>query len=164
MDAAALHASLRERFGDAILALDEPAAGDRAVRVAPAAILEVARHCASDPALAFDCLSNQSGVDYPARNEIEVVYHLFSYATRHAAVLKVAVPRDNPVMPTVESVWKTAIWQEREIFDLLGVVFEGHPDLRRLLLPEDWVGHPLRKDFVEPTEYHGISTKRESML
>ena len=72
--------------------------------------------------------------------------------------------RDNPTMPTVSGVWRTAIWQEREIFDLLGVVFEGHPDLRRILLPEDWVGHPLRKDFVEPTEYHGISTKRESML
>jgi NADH-quinone oxidoreductase subunit C len=83
---------------------------------------------------------------------------------RHALTVKVGVARDDPRLATVATVWRTAIWQEREIFDLLGVVFAGHPDLRRILLPEDWVGHPLRKDYVEPTEYHGISTKRESML
>jgi NADH-quinone oxidoreductase subunit C len=162
VDAAALHQALAQRFGDAIGALESGM--DPAIRVAPSQIVAVCTHLKTDPALAFDCLSNQSGVDYPARNEIEVVYHLFSYRLRHACVLKVSVPRDNPAMPSVWKVWSTAIWQEREIFDLLGVVFEGHPDLRRILLPEDWVGHPLRKDFVEPTEYHGISTKRESML
>jgi NADH-quinone oxidoreductase subunit C len=162
VDAAALHQALLSRFEDAIGALEgglEPA-----IRVKPAAIVAVCEYLKTDPGLAFDCLSNQSGVDYPKRNEIEVVYHLASYRLRHACVLKVGVPRDNPAMPTVSRVWSTAIWQEREIFDLLGVVFDGHPDLRRILLPEDWVGHPLRKDFVEPTEYHGISTKRESML
>jgi NADH-quinone oxidoreductase subunit C len=167
VETAALHRRLAARFGDAVLELDADGAapaGDRAVRVRPDAIVAIAELVKTDPELAFDCLSNQSGVDYPKRNEIEVVYHLFSYRLRHAAVLKASVSRDNPTMPTVSGVWRTAIWQEREIFDLLGVVFEGHPDLRRILLPEDWVGHPLRKDFVEPTEYHGISTKRESML
>jgi NADH-quinone oxidoreductase subunit C len=72
--------------------------------------------------------------------------------------------RDAPVVPSVAQVWAHAEWQEREAFDLLGVVFEGHPDLRRILMPEDWPGHPLRKDFVEPEEYHGISTSRESLL
>ena len=162
MDAAAIHQRLEDRFGDAIGALES--GFDPAIRVAPASIRDVSRFLKTEKDLAFDCLSNESGVDYPARNEIEVVYHLFSYPLRHTCVLKVSVPRDNPAMPTVGPVWRTAIWQEREIFDLLGVVFEGHPDLRRILLPEDWVGHPLRKDFVEPTEYHGISTKRESML
>ena len=162
MDAAAFHQALQSRFGEAIGPLEgglEPA-----IRVAPAQIVPVCEYLKKDGASAFDCLSNVSGVDYPKRNEIEVVYHLFSYPKRHACVLKVGVPRDNPTMPSVFRVWATAIWQEREVFDLLGVVFEGHPDLRRILLPEDWVGHPLRKDFVEPTEYHGISTKRESML
>jgi NADH-quinone oxidoreductase subunit C len=162
VDAAALHQQLQARFGDAIGALEEGM--DPAIRVTPAAIVDVCTYLKAEPALAFDCLSNLSGVDYPKRNEIEVVFHLVSYRLRHACVLKVSVPRDNPSMPTVAGVWRTAIWQEREIFDLLGVVFDGHPDLRRILLPEDWVGHPLRKDFVEPTEYHGISTKRESML
>jgi NADH-quinone oxidoreductase subunit C len=162
VDSAAIHARLRERFGDALGALEEGM--DPFLRVEPTALVEVATFLRDDPALAFDCLSNQSGLDWPERGEIEVVYHLFSYRLRHAFVLKTAVSRDAAVLPSVEGVWRTAIWQEREIFDLLGVSFEGHSDLRRILLPEDWVGHPLRKDFVEPTEYHGISTKRESML
>jgi NADH-quinone oxidoreductase subunit C len=162
VDATAIHARLLTRFPAAIGALEGAAAP--AIRVRPADIVAVAAFLVADRELAFDCLSNQSGVDYPKREEIEVVYHLFSYVHRHAIVLKVGVPRDNPGLATVSAVWRTAIWQEREIFDLLGVVFDGHPDLRRILLPEDWVGHPLRKDYVEPTEYHGISTKRESML
>ena len=162
VDAAAIQQRLKDGFGEQVGALES--GHDPAIRVPPSAIVPVCRFLKSETDLAFDCLSNQSGVDYPARGEIEVVYHLFSYRLRHTCVLKVAVPRDSPAMPTVCEVWRTAIWQEREIFDLLGVVFDGHPDLRRILLPEDWVGHPLRKDFVEPAEYHGISTKRESML
>ena len=161
VDAPALHQRLKDRVGDAV-ALESGTSP--AIRVQPAAIVAVCAFLKAESELAFDCLSNQSGVDYPARNEIEVVYHLFSYRLRHACVLKVGVSRDNPELASVCGVWRTAIWQEREIFDLLGVVFVGHPDLRRILLPEDWVGHPLRKDYVEPTEYHGISTKRESML
>src|SRR6266850_2614244 len=72
--------------------------------------------------------------------------------------------RDAPVVPSVASIWNHAEWQEREVFDLLGVTFERHPDLRRILMPEDWPGHPLRKDFVEPEEWHGISTSRASLL
>lgn len=162
MDAAAIHQALVARFPGAIDAFET--AGDPAVRVRSADVLAVARHLKNDPALAFDCLSNQSGVDQPKRGEIDVVYHLFSYAHGHTLVVKVGVPRDNARLDTVATVWRAAIWMEREIFDLLGVDFVDHPDLRRILLPEDWVGHPLRKDYVEPTEYHGISTKRESML
>src|SRR5713101_3186528 len=72
--------------------------------------------------------------------------------------------RDDPAVATVEEVWKSANWMEREIFDLLGVTFDGHSDMRRILMPEDWPGYPLRKDFVEPLEYHGISTVRESPI
>lgn len=162
MEAAAIHAALVARFPTAALGFET--AGDPAVRVKPADLVAVATHLKTDPALAFDCLSNQSGVDQPKRDEIEVVYHLFSYVHGHALAMKVGVPRDNARLDTVSTVWRAAIWQEREIFDLLGVDFPGHPDLRRILLPEDWVGHPLRKDYVEPTEYHRISTKRESLL
>jgi len=161
VDTDAIVAALAARFpGRVTLATT----GAPAVRVAAADLVAVASFAKHDPALAFDCLSNQSGVDQPKRDEIEIVYHLFSYRHRHALTLKVGLARDNPHVATVASIWRAAIWQEREIFDLLGVDFAGHPDLRRILLPEDWVGHPLRKDYVEPTEYHGISTKRESML
>jgi len=163
MDAAAIHQRLKVRFeagvGDCDLQAKDPF-----IMVEPAAIVDVSRFLHDDPELRFDCLSNQSGVDYKAKGVIEVVYHLFSYPQRHHIVLKVDAPRDHPEVPTVEGVWKAANWHEREIYDLLGVVFTGHSDLRRLLMPEDWIGHPLRKDFVEPEEYHGISTRRESLL
>jgi NADH-quinone oxidoreductase subunit C len=128
----------------------------------PKAIVEVGRFMKEAPELAMDCLSNETGVDY--KDRIEVVYHLFSYKHRHGAVLKVKLPRENPNVATLEGVWKSANWMEREIFDLIGVNFEGHSDMRRILMPEDWIGHPQRKDFVEPAEYHGISTVRESPI
>ncbi len=162
MDTAAIHSALAARFPGGGVVLDP--GNEPAIRVRASEIVPVATFLKEDPALAFDCLSNQSGVDQPKRDEIDVVYHLFSYVHRHAVALKAGVLRDNAKIASVSSVWRAAIWQEREIFDLLGVEFAGHPDLRRILLPEDWVGHPLRKDYVEPTEYHGISTKRESLL
>ena len=79
-------------------------------------------------------------------------------------MLKVDLPRDNPHVSTMEGVWKVANWLEREVFDLFGVIFEGHSDLRRILLPEDWVGYPLRKDYVEQEEYDGISTQRAPLV
>jgi NADH-quinone oxidoreductase subunit C len=163
LDAPAIHAQLRSRFG-AVIGDLVGTGRDASATVPPARIADVARACKTEPGLAFDCLSNLSAVDYPKRNVIQVVYHLYSYTHRHAFVLKVDAPRDNPVVVTVANVWRHAEWEEREAFDLLGVTFEGHPDLRRILMPEDWPGHPLRKDFVEPEEYHGISTSRESLL
>ncbi len=163
MDAATLFERLRAQFGERVGEANL-AAKDPWIIVEPAAIHEVCRYLRDDPELCFDALSNLSGVDYKDHGYIEVVYHLYSYAHRHYAVLKVRTPRENPSVASVESVWKAANWLEREIYDLLGVTFTGHPDLRRLLMPEDWIGHPLRKDFVEPDEYHGISTRRESLL
>jgi NADH-quinone oxidoreductase subunit C len=154
---------LRDRFGDRVGDLDE-GGRDPFLTVRADAIRDVCRYLKDDHALAFDALSNLSGVDYPTRDVIQVVYHLYSYRHRHAVTLKVDADRGAPVVQSVSGVWRTANWLEREAFDLLGVEFEGHPDLRRLLMPEDWPGHPLRKDFVEPEEYHGIRTSRESLL
>ena len=164
LEAAAIQTRLKARFGDAIGDLAGTRRDNQCATVACAKIAEVCRFLQETPGLEFDCLSNLSGVDYPKRNVIQVVYNLYSYPHRHQFALKVEAARDNPVVPTVSSIWSHADWQEREVFDLLGVVFEGHPDLRRILMPEDWPGHPLRKDFVEPEEYHGISTSRESLL
>jgi NADH-quinone oxidoreductase subunit C len=161
MEPLQIYQRLRERFADKIVEVDEKVL-DPFVVVHPAAIVDICRYLKEDADTAMDCLTNQSGVDY--KDRIEVVYHLFSYRLRHQAVLKVKLPRDNPSVPTLEGVWKSANWMEREIFDLLGVNFENHSDLRRILMPEDWPGYPLRKDFVEPMEYHGISTVRVSPI
>jgi NADH-quinone oxidoreductase subunit C len=158
-----LHVRLRAKFGEAIA--DLPETGEAtAVVVATASIVDVCRWLRDEPGLDFDCLTNLSGVDYPKRQVIQLVYHLYSYTHLRLVVLKADLPRDDPQAPSVEGVWPTANWMEREIYDLLGVSFTGHSDLRRILMPEDWVGHPLRKDFVEPEDYHGIPTRRESLL
>ena len=120
---------------------------------------ETARLCRDDSRLGFDLLSCISGVDYPEREEgpeIEVVYHLDSMVNHHGLTIKVKLPRSDPRVASVEEIWRTADWHEREVYDLSGVHFRGHPDLRRILCPEDWVGHPLRKDYEMPLEYHGI--------
>lgn len=161
MEPLAIYQRVSERFPGKVLEVIERKPDPFAV-IDPSTIIELARFLHDDPDYAMDCLSNETGVDY--KDRIEVVYHLFSYKHRHGCVLKVKLPRDNPSIATVEEIWRSANWMEREIFDLLGVNFEGHSDLRRILMPEDWSGHPLRKDFVEPLEYHGISTVRESPI
>ena len=116
---------------------------------------DVMHELRSHPELAFDFLSSISGVDHKER--IEVVYHLFSLIKKHRFTVKVCLDRENPEIDTVTDIWPGANWHEREAFDLVGVRFKGHPDLRRILLAEDWQGHPLLKDYTFPDEYHGIS-------
>jgi NADH-quinone oxidoreductase subunit C len=127
-------------------------------------IIEVCRYLRDDADLKFEVLSDQTAVDWPKEEKIQLVYHLYSYSGRHQIVLKVDLPRDNPKIATVEEIWKIANWFEREIFDLFGVIFDGHSDLRRIMLPEDWVGYPLRKDYIEQEEYDGISTQRAPLV
>lgn len=163
MEAAEINARLEKQFsgkvgnfkGDAL----EPF-----LSVEPDAIVEVCRYLRDEPGLQFEILSDQTALDWPKEEKIEVVYHLYSYSQKHQIVLKVNLPRDNPRIAAMESVWQVANWFEREIFDLFGVIFEGHSDLRRIMLPEDWVGHPLRKDYVEQEEYDGISTQRAPLV
>lgn len=107
----------------------------------------------------FDCLSCLSGMD--RGDFLEVVYHIFSYERKETIILKVkAVRNDQKIesVPSVSGIWPSANWMEREAYDLLGINFTGHPNLLRIMLPEDWIGHPLRKDFKEPEEYCGMST------
>lgn len=137
-----------------------PGPGDAALIIPAAAWHQAALALRDDPALAFDFLRSLSGVDRPPAGTIEVVAHLLSYEHRHALVVKTAVDRHAPLLATVSDVWPAADWHERELFDLFGVKIAGHPDLRRLLLPDDWEGHPLRKDYQEPPAYHGIPMRR----
>jgi NADH-quinone oxidoreductase subunit C len=132
--------------------------------VEPDAIVEVCRFLRDEADLNFEVLSDETAVDWPKEEKIQLIYHLYSYTSRHQIVLKVDLPRDHPKIVTIENVWKIANWFEREIFDLFGVIFEGHSDPRRILLPEDWVGYPLRKDYIEQEEYDGISTQRAPLV
>jgi len=112
-------------------------------------IVEVCAYLKSNPESNFDFLADICGVDLGLEEEprFEVNYHLFSTRKHHRLRLKVRLPEDDPRVTTVTTLWRTANWHERETFDLFGIIFNGHPDLRRILLPEDWQGHALRKDF-----------------
>ncbi|WP_128896221.1 NADH-quinone oxidoreductase subunit C [Longirhabdus pacifica] len=99
----------------------------------------------SDEQLKLNYLRNVSGVDY--ETHLEVVYQFVSMELKHHYVIKVKTDRDQPVVPSLTSLWKTADWNEREIYDLLGITFTGHPNMKRIMMPDDWVGHPLRKDY-----------------
>jgi NADH-quinone oxidoreductase subunit C len=158
---------LQEKFGaEAVFDFHDEPKKDRDpwFQVAPWEIEPICEHLRRDPSLSFDYLECITGVDYPDDKKIVVVYHVYSYTLKHRVVLKAFLDRDDPAMPTLVNVWSVANWQERECFDLLGVLFEGHPDLRRLLLPDDWEGYPLRKDFEEKEDYHGIPTVRPNPI
>lgn len=107
--------------------------------------------------LYFDMLSCITGVDNgPEAGTMEVVYNLISIPYENSLMIKVTLSRESPSVPTVSDIWRTADWLERETYDLLGIHFEGHPDLRRILLPADWEGHPLQKDYEQQEYYHGV--------
>lgn len=154
LEAQAIFDALKAKFGDAVVELQGEGFSPAFVVVASASVKAVARFLKDDPALSFDSLMSLSGVDY--KDNFAVAYHLFSMKHRHAIGLKAMLPRENPSLPTVDDVWPAANFQEREAFDLLGIVFEGSRDLRRILLPDDWEGNPLRKDYKYPEFYHGI--------
>ncbi len=158
-----IHERLKTRYGDDVGPLSE-AKVDPFCVVKRERIVEVGRFLKTEAGLDFDFLEDETAVDWPKKNVIEVVYHLLSYEHRHTFVLKVEADRTAPAVPSVEGVWKTANWFEREIWDLFGVQFTGHPDLRRIMLPDDWVGHPLRKDYQEAGGWHGMSNERENPL
>lgn len=139
---------LREAFPDEVLAIEE-FGGQVSVKVKKDRIVEMARLLHDGPEFDFKFLRDLCGVDYRGRKgaRFEVVYHLYSLNNRSLLRLRVQVPEDDPKIASVMPVWVGANWHERECFDLFGIAFEGHPDLRRILMPEDWDGHPLRKDY-----------------
>jgi NADH-quinone oxidoreductase subunit C len=110
-----------------------------------------------DSTLYFDQLSNVTGVDNGLQaNSMEVIYHLYSIPFNHSVALKVVLPRENPEVDSLSGIWKSANWLEREVYDMFGIRFKNHPDLRRILMPNDWVGYPLRKDYHQEDTYHEV--------
>jgi len=147
--------AVKAKFAETVLDVKTEGVLDPFIRVAPGQIRDVCLFLRDDDSLLFDSLMCLSGVDYQG-GKLGVVLHLHSTKWNHKIALKADVQADNPVCQSVESVWKTANWHEREAYDLFGVRFDGHPDLRRILLPDDWEGFPLRKDYTLPEYYHGM--------
>jgi NADH-quinone oxidoreductase subunit C len=152
MTGAAILAALQARFAPAIVESHQQH-GDATAVVRRESLVEIFRHCRDATPLGFDMLTDLTAVDYlkyPGREDgprFDVVYHLYSLPHNHRLRVKVRVEEDDAVVPTVVPLWPIANWLEREVWDMFGIRFDGHPDLRRLLLYEEFVGHPLRKDY-----------------
>lgn len=144
--------TLKARFGEAVLETTK-FRDEVTCLVAPQKIVEICRFLKLDPDFSFDMLTDLTGIHFMDRDwEYEVVYHLYSFQNNCRLRLKIRLAETNRA-PTMTDVWATADWQEREAFDMVGIVFDGHPDLRRILMPDDFEYYPLRKDF--PLEGHG---------
>jgi len=153
------------KFGEDVIVGEETSGLQPALLIAPDQIAQVCLELRDNPATYFDFLSCLSGVDYGiANSRFGLVYHLASIPYHSQLTLKISKANGRnldelPSFPSVSSVYKTAEWHEREAYDMLGIFFENHPDMRRILLPDDWEGFPLRRDYVEAEEYKGIKIK-----
>jgi NADH-quinone oxidoreductase subunit C len=168
---------LKNEFGDAILALDKDTPVEQIISVDPLKIHLVSKYLRENSELQFDSLMCLSGIDDANGTKVKdadgteiidggtlsVYYHLHSVSLKHKISIKVSTPRNDPQIESVENVWKSANWHEREAFDLIGIKFLNHPDLRRILMPYDWdefteagSRHPLRKDYKNPEFYQGM--------
>jgi NADH-quinone oxidoreductase subunit C len=191
MEEKAIYELLAEHLGEAALGFSEDG-GDPVADVAPGKIAEAAVFLRDDERLQFDQLMCLSGLDWDgydengkgksvailgytedgapetsdrvAEGDLGVVYNLYSHSQRHKFTLRVRVARDVAEVPTVSQVWSTASWHEREAWDLLGIRFAGHPDLRRILLEEDWEGHPLRKDYQMPAQWKTVPMAGKNLV
>ena len=146
-------ALLKEKFGSAILESQLEGITPWSI-IEPSSVLDVGRFMRSEESLSMDHLELLGGVDY--KDRIEVVYILYSMKHHHRYTLKCRLSREAPSVHSVETLWAVANWHEREAFDMFGIVFEAHSDLRRILCPDDWEGHPLRKDYKFPTTYRDM--------
>lgn len=160
-----IYQHLLAKFGEELIAGKDEQCSPPALIVATPAIAAVCAELHSWEKAYFDQLSCITGLDNgPEVGSMEVVYNLYSIPFNLHLTLKVVLQRNNneeplPEVPTLTGIWRTADWHEREVYDLVGIRFTGHPDLRRILLPTDWDGYPLRKDYQEQEYYHGIRVR-----
>ncbi|MBB6462767.1 NADH-quinone oxidoreductase subunit C [Flammeovirga kamogawensis] len=154
-------ALIEENITDCTLSVDTKLP-QQEITIPSEKITEVCSFLKGNQTTFFDTLSCLTGIDNgPDKNTMEVIYHLYSIPNSFRVTLKVVLDRQNPHIPSVVPVWRAADWHEREAYDLVGMTFDNHPDLRRILSPDDWVGHPLQKDYTPEERYHGIKVKYE---
>lgn len=148
---------LKNKFQDSILEFKTDQPTEPVIIIQAMKIDKVCNFLSSENELQFNSLVNLSGVDEIKENKLSVYYHLESTNLRHKILLKVSTSRENPEVPSVVEIWQGANWHEREAYDMFGIIFINHPDLRRILMPYDWeAGYPLRKDYENPEFYHGM--------
>ncbi len=148
---------IEAEFGDFILESSDQGF-DPYIVVEPDALRDVSFFLRDDERMKFDFLRTSLGTD--KIDFIESLFVLYSYELKHQLIVKVELSHKNPEVDTVSDIWKAANWYERESYDLLGINYKDHPDLRRLMMPHDWVGHPLLKDYKSPKKYHGMDLYR----
>ncbi len=165
MEYSGIKSKIIEKFGVDVIIEEKNTALQPCIRVSESNLHAVCDFLYREPDLYFDFLACITAIDnLPDSETIEILYHLNSIPLEHQLVIQVILSRnvaDNqlPELDSVSDIWQTANWHEREAYDLMGVFFKNHPDLRRILLPADWIGHPLRKDYQEQETYHGIKIK-----
>ncbi|BDD07754.1 NADH-quinone oxidoreductase subunit C [Fulvitalea axinellae] len=154
---------LKERFGEELILEIRENSDPKTLCLPAEKIAEVCEFLRDDEHCYFDMLSCLTGLDNgPKEGTLEVVYHLYSIPYEYKLGLSVSISRneeDGQSVPSVCDIWQTANWHEREAYDLVGIRFSNHPDLHRVLLPADWEGHPLRKDYKQQEKYHGITVE-----
>ncbi len=153
---------IMSEFADAGLQASEEATDHVILSVPAGKLTGICKFLKQNDEMDFNTCTCITAVDNG--ENLTSVYHLFSYTHRHFCVLKVNVSRSDPHIPSLDKIWPGAGWFEREAFDLMGIVYDGNGDLRRIMLPDDWEGHPLRKDYEEKKEYHGMGTSRTNLL
>ena len=135
----------------------EPNSVPDTIKIEAHDLLKIGQLLQSDPGLYFDQLSCVTGIDNgPEAKTLEVIYHFYSIPFHISLAVKVVLPRENPEIESLTALWQSANWMEREVYDMVGIKFSNHPDLRRILMPTDWEGYPLRKDYQHQERYHGI--------
>jgi NADH-quinone oxidoreductase subunit C len=149
-----IYNKLKFEFGDAIIEFNDKQPTDSFLMIIADNLFDICHTLRDNKEFLFDYLMCLSGMDLG--ENVGVVYHLYSMKYKHKLVLKVIVPKNKPIVPSIEMIWRTADWHEREAYDLVGIQFKGHHNLIRILCPYDWEGHPLRKDYKIPEYYHGM--------
>ena len=153
---------ITEKFGETAIISSHEEAIQPFVVIQTDLLLDVCSELQSNPQTYFDHLSCITGVDNGVeKDSMEVIYHLYSITKNVHFIIKVVLDRNQPRVPSLTPIWGTANWHERETYDLFGIHFENHPDLRRILLPANWEGHPLRKDYTTQEYFHGVKVDYE---
>ena len=155
-----IYADLSRKFGDKVIEFIEEGTHNPTVVVDAATLAKLITYLKDDESLQLDSLMNLAGHDPDGESDLSVIYHLYSTELKHYITLKVFTPRTEPKVASIADIHRTADWHEREAFDLYGINFEGHPDLKRILLEDDWEGYPLRKDYVPAEFYRGMRIEK----